>query len=334
VAGYEICCRLGLALDPTAHYARGFHPTATAGVFGAAAAAGRVFGLGPQAIVSAFGIAGSQAAGSLQFLENGAWTKRWQTGAAAMNGLIAASLARNGFIGASAALEGRHGFLKGYSDGADIERSVEGLGRDWETLKVAIKPYPSCRYTHAALDAIIALRAEHGFTGADIEAVEIGLHRNGLVLTAEPRDAKRRPRNVVEGQFSMAFTAAVALDQGSFGWDDYKRLGDPAIDALCDRITVVRDEAVEAASPHPFGGRVTIRTRRGVFQGAVTDPSGEPESFPDEAALRRKFTTLAEPALGPGAKALADGILALDRAADVRAILAPARPAAGRRSAA
>jgi 2-methylcitrate dehydratase PrpD len=334
IAGYEISCRLGLALDPTAHYARGFHPTATAGVFGAAAAAARVFGLDPDQIASAFGIAASQAAGSLQFLENGAWTKRWQTGAAAMNGLMAASLARNGFVGAAQALEGRHGFLHGYSDGAHIERATAGLGRDWKTLKVAVKPYPACRYTHAALDAIIALRAEHGFKASDIRAVEIGLHRNGLVLTAEPEAAKRRPRNVVEGQFSMPFTAAVALDQGSFGWDDYRRLGEPGIDALCDRIIVVRDEAVEAASPHPFGGRVTITTRDGALQRAVTDPSGEPESFPDEAALRGKFLTLAEPALGAGAARLADALLDLENAPDVAAALSAARPGAGRRSAA
>src|SRR5690348_8579081 len=86
VAGYEVCCRLGQALDPTSHYARGFHPTATAGTYGAAAAAGKLFGLSKEQLVAAFGVAGSQAAGSLQFLVNGAWNKRYQVGAAAMNG--------------------------------------------------------------------------------------------------------------------------------------------------------------------------------------------------------------------------------------------------------
>ncbi len=94
VAGYEVICRLGEALDPTAHYARGFHPTATAGVFAAAAAAGRVMGLDPDQMIAAFGVAGSQAAGSLQFLEDGGWNKPWQVGAAAMNGVIAASSGR------------------------------------------------------------------------------------------------------------------------------------------------------------------------------------------------------------------------------------------------
>jgi len=326
IAGYEVCCRLGLALDPTAHYARGFHPTATAGVFGAAAAAGKVFDLDPQQMVSAFGVAGSQAAGSLQFLHNGAWTKRWQVGAAAMNGLMAASLARQGFLGPDQAIEGRHGFLAGYSDGARAERAVQDLGRDWETLKVAVKPYPCCRYAHAALDGLIALRLHHGIPAAEVRSVEIGLHRNGVALVGEPEAAKRRPRNVVEGQFSMPFTAAVALDQGRFSWDDYARLGEPFIDALCDRITVRQDDRVEAASPHPFGARVRLVTAGGVHELAIPDPSGEPDSFPDEDALRAKFMTLAGPALGERAGLLAGAVLDLDSFGDVRAALRFGRP--------
>ena len=327
VAGYEVCCRLGLALDPTAHYARGFHPTATAGTFGAAAAAAKVLGLDTDQIASAFGVAGSQAAGSLQFLANGAWNKRWQVGAAAMNGLTAAVLAAEGFLGADAAIEGRHGLLVGYTDGARPELVVQGLGRQWETLNVAVKPYPCCRYAHAALDCLIALRAEHGFAADDVRIVEIGLHRNGLVLVGEPEAAKRRPRNVVEGQFSMPFTAAVALDQGSFGWDDYRRLGEPVIDALADRVTVRQDHAVEAASPHPFGARVRIETSKGMFERAAPDPSGEPSSFPSEATLRGKFETLARPVLGDRAATLAESILALEWFADIREPLAAARTA-------
>ncbi len=334
VAGYEVCCRLGMALDPTAHYARGFHPTATAGTFGAAAAASRVLGLDPERTASAFGVAGSQAAGSLQFLQNGAWNKRWQVGAAAMNGLMAAVLAQAGFVGASEAVEGRHGFLAGYTDGADPERAVLGLGRDWETMRIAVKPYPCCRYAHAALDGLIALRAEHGLSADQVVAVEVGLHRNGVVLVGEPIAAKRRPAGVVDGQFSMPFVAAVALDQGGFGWDDYRRLGDPVLEALCDKVAVVRDEAVEQASPHPFGARVTITTARGVFEARVADPSGEPQTFPSPEALRGKFLTLAAPVLGARAEAFADAMLSLDGADKVAEVMALARPAGARRSAA
>ena len=331
VAGYEVCCRLGLALDPAAHYARGFHPTATAGTFGAAAAAGSVLGLTSDQMVSAFGVAGSQAAGSLQFLQNGAWNKRWQVGQAAMNGLIAATLAAEGFRGSAEAIEGRHGLLAGYTDAPHPERAVAGLGQDWETLKIAVKPYPSCRYTHAALDGLIALRREHGLTGDDVVALEVGLHRSGVVLVGEPQAAKRRPRNVVDGQFSMAFCAAAALDQGSFGWDDYRRLGEPGIDALCDTVSVRRDEKVEAAAPHPFGARIRLQTRKGAFERLIRDPSGEPESFPDRAALEAKVLALAEPVLGEGARRLAEAMLTLERFGKLSEALAPGRPAGSRR---
>src|SRR5437762_2862368 len=159
VAGYEVCCRLGNALDPTSHYARGFHPTATAGTFGAAAAAAKLFGLSVAQIIAAFGVSGSQAAGSLQFLVNGGWNKRYQVGAAAMNGVIAATLARNDFIGATQSIEGIHGLLVGYSDNAHRDKAVAGLGETYETMKIGVKPYPSCRYTHAALDALKIGRA-------------------------------------------------------------------------------------------------------------------------------------------------------------------------------
>jgi 2-methylcitrate dehydratase PrpD len=320
VAGYEICCRLGNALDPTRHYARGFHPTATAGTFGAAAAAGRLHGLSSEQIMSAFGVAASQAAGSLQFLVNGAWNKRYQVGAAAMNGVIAATLAKNGFRGASEAIEGRHGFLRGYSDGADPARAVAGLGEVYETMRIGVKPYPSCRYTHAPIDGLLALCREHGLVADEIRKVTVGLHQNGMTLTAQPLEAKRRPQSVVDGQFSMPFTAAVALVRGSFGWDDYARLDDPSVLRMAERVEVRRDERLEGLS-HPFGGIVAIETGRGRFERTIPDPSGEPATFPDEAAMRTKFMTLARPVLANEADTLFDRLNGLEDAADSRTVL-------------
>ena len=325
IAGYEVCCRLGLALDPTAHYARGFHPTATAGIFGAAAAAGKLLGLDAAGLACAFGVAGSQAAGSLQFLVNGAWNKRYQVGAAAMNGLIAATLAAERFRGAAEAVEGIHGFLKGYSDGADPTTAVRGLGTDYETLKIGLKPYPGCRYTHAALDGLIALRAEHALSAADIAAVSIGLHPNGIRLTGAPIEEKRRARTIVDGQFSMPFAGAVALDQGTFGWDDYARLGDPAIEALCDRIDVVLDEQLEGR-PHPFGATVSLTTRAGALSRIVPDPSGEPHLFPSDKALAAKFAALARPVLGLRTDSVADAVFSLSQLPAVAMLTDVARP--------
>jgi 2-methylcitrate dehydratase PrpD len=311
VAGYEVCCRLGNALDPTSHYARGFHPTATAGTFGAAAAAAKLFALSAQQIIAAFGVSGSQAAGSLQFLVNGAWNKRYQVGAAAMNGVIAATLARNGFVGATESIEGIHGLLVGYSDNAHPEEAVAGLGEIYQTMKIGVKPYPSCRYTHAALDALIAMRREHNLTPDQIRRVEIGLHRNGITLTGDAA-SKRHPTSIVGGQFSMFFTGAVALDQGHFGWDDYARLGDAGVNALADRFDVRQDDHLETGRSHPFGARVTITTDNGVHERLHPDPSGEPSSFPDAQAMQQKFLQLARPVLDGHAEKFADAILSLE----------------------
>jgi 2-methylcitrate dehydratase PrpD len=317
VAGYEVCCRLGNALDPTAHYARGFHPTATAGTFGAAAAAGKLFGLDAAGIASAFGVAASQAAGSLQFLVNGAWNKRYQVGAAAMNGLIAAALAKEDFVGAADAIEGKHGLLVGYTDGAKPERATADLGRVYETMKIGTKPYPACRYTHAAVDGLLKLQLEHGWSATDIRSVTVGLHQNGIVLTGAPLEEKRRPRSVVEGQFSMPFAAAVALYKGSFGWDDYALLGNPDVEAIAARVDVRRDERLEGLR-HPFGANIAVTTSAGTVERNIPDPSGEPETFPDRAAVEAKFMTLATPALGNAASSLFARLEALETVENVR----------------
>ena len=320
VAGFEVCCRLGNALDPTSHYARGFHPTATAGTFGAAAAAGKLLGLDAAGIASAFGVAASQAAGSLQFLVNGGWNKRYQVGAAAMNGLIAATLASEGFIGAAEAIEGKHGFLHGHTDNARPDMAVAGLGSIFETRKIGMKPYPSCRYTHAAIDGLIALRKEHGWSADDIIAVTIGLHRNGIVLTGAPLAEKQRPRSVVDGQFSMPFTAAVALHQGHFGWDDYALIGDAGIEAITARIDVRQDERLEGLR-HPFGAHIAVRAVDGTYSLMIPDPSGEPDSFPPLDRVEEKFMTLARPVLGNEASALYARLAAVEGIQDMRGLL-------------
>ncbi len=320
VAGYEVCCRLGNALDPTAHYARGFHPTATAGTFGAAAAAGKLLGLDASGIASAFGVAASQAAGSLQFLVNGAWNKRYQVGAAAMNGLIAATLAKEGFLGAADAIEGKHGLLVGYTDNARPERAVADLGTVYETMKIGMKPYPACRYTHAAIDGLLALRQENGWSTGDVLAVEIGLHKNGIVLTGAPLAEKRRPKSVVEGQFSMPFTAAIALYKGSFGWDDYALLGNPDVEALAGRIDVQRQERLEGLR-HPFGANIAVRTSAGTFERNIPDPSGEPDTFPGKTDIEAKFMTLATPVLGNSASSLFTALEGIESLRDIRQIV-------------
>jgi 2-methylcitrate dehydratase PrpD len=327
VAGYEITCRVALALPAGEHYDRGFHPTATCGAFGAAAAAARVFGLDVDGVAGALGTVLSQSAGSLQFLANGAWTKRFQVGWAAANGLAAATLVREGFKGASEALEGRHGFLRAYAPNPRPERALDGLGVKFELMATAVKPYPSCRYGHAGIDAALALRAEHGLRPEEIEAVTLGLPRAGMMLIGEPAAQKADPQNVVDGQFSGPFVIACALATGRMGWDSYDLLRDPTIRALLPLVTCVHDPEIEAEFPANMSGKITIRARGSSFVRKVTVPKGEPANFLSEAELRAKFAALADAVLGaPGTQRLADAALTIDRTADVAALMRLAAP--------
>ncbi|NOG73378.1 MmgE/PrpD family protein [Roseicella sp. DB1501] len=322
VAGYEVTCRLAVALPGGDHYDRGYHPTATCGAFGAAAAAGRVFGLDAAAMQDAFGIALSQAAGSLQFLANGAWTKRFQVGWSAMNGLAAATLAREGFRGASEAFEGKAGFLRAYAPNPQPERAVRGLGQEFELMQTAVKPYPSCRYGHACVDAAIALRGELGLKPEEVESVTMGLPNKGMLLVGAPLAYKQNPQNVVDGQFSGPFVVSCGLATGHMGWDSYALLQDPTVRSLLPKINCVEDPEVQALFPDYMAGKLTVRARGQDHVRLVKVAKGEPDNFLTEAELRAKFHGLADAVLGAERAAqLADAVIGLEKAADVNGLM-------------
>ena len=314
-AGYEVMCRLGRALKPADHYDRGFHPTATTGAFGATVAAGRALGLSPEQLTMAMGICLSQSAGSMQFLVNSAWTKRFQVGNAAMVGVIAASLASEGFVGAADAVDGDAGFLKSYAPDPDPTLAVKGLGDYWETLEIGVKPYPSCRFSHAAIDGIVDIVGK-GVSEAQIAEIVIGLPRKGMDLTALPQDFRRKPKGVVGGQFSMHFTAAVSAQTGNLTWDDYARyLEDPTTLSLAERIEVSEDAQMDAIYPERMGGKVTIQFRDGTSQNRCVEiPRGEPENFPTPDLHQSKFLSLAEPVLGDAALGLHEQLISFAQA--------------------
>ena len=328
VAGYEVQIRLSLALGPSEHYRRGFHPTATCGVFGAAVAAGRILGLDASRMEDALGLCGSLAAGSMQFLVDGAWNKPFHTGYAAMNGLVAACMAREGFRGAREAVEGRAGFLHAYAPNANPALAAADLGERWETLRIAIKPYPSCRYSHAPVDALIALRDEHAIDWREVESVEVGLSRTGWDLIGDPEDEKQRPATYVDGQFSMPFCAAVALRDGALTWDSYRtHVGDPDTLDLCRRVRTMVDDRAEADFPDRMSGLARVTTRHGTWERYVRVPKGEPENFLTREELKAKFDGLAAPWMGANRRdALAEALLAIDEASDVTTILHMTRP--------
>ena len=328
VAGYEVAARLARALDPAAHYRRGFHPTGTCGVFGAAAAVGALLGLDPSALTVALGIAGSQAAGSMEFLADGAWTKRLHPGWAASGGLHAAALAAEGFRAPATILEGRFGILRAYSDGADPAPLLAPDG--YAILATSIKPYACCRYIQGPIDATLALRAAHGIIPPAVARIEVGVLASAFPIVCEPDSIKRRPASVVDAQFSLPFGVAVALVRGAASPAEFTPdvLADPSVRALTDRVVGTRDPALDAVYPSAWPSWVRITLHDGRQLAARVDhPRGDPQNFPTPGELDAKFRRLAARALSPAeVERLATAIDAFPDAPHVAAVLAAAVP--------
>lgn len=325
-AGYEVACRVGAALGQTA-YDRGFHITPVAGIFGAVAAGAKLLGLRAAEIASAFGIALSQAAGSMQYLENGAWTKRLHPGFAAHDALVSLALARAGVVGAARAIDGRYGLLTGYSNAPRPEVLLEGLGERWVLAETAIKPYPSCRLTHGAIDAALSLRERADVAALERAAFDIRLSPKAVQIVGEALPHKVNPRNVVEGQFSVYFQAAVAWLDGRVDWGSYEKVGNPRVAALAERIRVTADEAVPLA-----GADVTVRLDGREMHARVEQPLGEPERPVPWSLLEAKFSGLATGVLGRArARAVVVSVRGLETEADIARWARLLRPRRGMR---
>ena len=322
VVGYEIQIRLGLAGGSSAHYKKGFHPSATCGIFGATAAAGYLMGLNKDQYISAFGIALSQSAGSMQFLTDGAWTKRSHVGQAAQNGLSCAIMAAEGFKGPSKAFEGKWGYFHSYASGGDMEKAIDGLGKKFETLNLGVKPYPSCRYSHAAIDGIIELKNELGFSTAELDDIDIGLSETALNIIGYPLSDKQNPKSVVDGQFSMPFCAAVTVKSGGLKWDDYKNhLNDSDTLSLCNKIKVSPDKDAEECCPEYMSAKVKVVVKGKKYEKFVKIPKGEPENFMEDSEFISKFRSLTEPYLSnEKIDQLTGSMLKLDQSNNINSI--------------
>lgn len=305
VAGYEVMIRVALGAVALAHSERGFHPSATIGVFGAAAAAGRILGLTPKQMEHAFGTALSQSAGTGQFSVNGAWTKRYHVGYAAAGGLTAAVFASKDYTGATQAFEGREGFFNVYSPRPQPELAVQALGTVWEILESGLKPWPCCRGIHAPLDAVMLLHQQRDIDIAEIERVRVGMAKRSVYVVGEPQDRRRRPKNVVDCQFSTHLCLSIALKHKRMGWDDYEpALHDPDIFALMQKIDVYEDAEAEANFPEAFSGVVEISFTDGsTLREFVRVPLGEPSTPYGMNELRAKYSQLVQPTLGATAEA-------------------------------
>jgi 2-methylcitrate dehydratase PrpD len=296
VVGYEVMIRLGKALGPKEHYSRGFHPTGTCGTFGATAAAAKILNLNTRQILNALGIAGSQAAGNMEFLVQGSWSKRMQPGWAAHNGIIAALLAKNGFTGPSTIIEGRAGFLHAYSDNADPKKVLDGLGLGYEIAKCSIKPHATCRYMQAPIDGILKIVKENKVMPNDIKEIKLGILNAGFSIIATPAEIKYNPKTTYDAQFSMPFGAAAAIIFGKVTIDEFTKdkLNLPEIKELMTKVNCVKDPELEKVYPKHWPATVEIKTNDGqVLSTRIEYPKGDPENPFSWDELIEKFKGLA-----------------------------------------
>jgi 2-methylcitrate dehydratase PrpD len=307
VVGYEAMCRVGRAANPPAHYRRHFHPTGTAGHFGAAAAAASAFGSPTDTLVSALGIAADSAAGSMEFLVDGAWTKRLHPAIAARNGIEAALLAKAGFKGTDDGIGGSRGFLAGYSDDPRPEQVLEGWDdRPREVANTSIKAHACCRYKQGQIDALLEIRARGGVTPETVASVVLGHPTSALDIIWEPVAAKRRPRSDVDAQFSMPYGAAVALLRGRAGTAEYdgSLLDDPQVLHLMDLVECVGDPEIDRSYPSQWKGWARVTTLDGqVHEAHVDDPKGDPTNPLSVEELRSKFEGLTDGIFSPDQQA-------------------------------
>ena len=295
VAGYEVMVRLGKAIGPANSYSRGFHPTATCGTLGSSVVASRMMDLRTEKMVSAMGVAGSQAAGSMEYLAQGAWTKRFHAGWAAHSGMIAALLSERGFRGPTSIIEGRDGFLHAYSNGADPNKVLDGIGSGFEILRTSIKPYACCRYMQPPIDAILNIVKENNLTPDQVERVRLGLLRAGAGLIAEPTEKKYHPQSIVDAQFSMPFGAAVAILYRKAGLQEFQlsRIRSEEVRKMMKRVEYIVDPDLDQNFPRQWGATAEILTKDGKrYFTKIEYPKGDPENPLSWEEMIEKFNHL------------------------------------------
>ncbi len=323
--GVDMMCRLALATTPgRSPIELGWHLTALFGFLGAAATAARMMKLDEEKTVHAVGIGYHQCAGNGQCVRDGALTKRLGPGFAVRGGIAAALMAKRGVTGAKNCLEGEWGLYYLYMRG-DYSREVltSELGKRFEGINVAIKPYPCCRGIHPAIDAALELAGEKNLRPEEVKGILLHVTSAHYSLLCKPEDVKRSPRSPVDAQFSIPWGVATAIAHGRAGLEDFtpEAIADPARLEITRKMEIaVDDTLVRQGGVDPT--RVTVTTKDGIiFSKEVEHPLGSlkrPMSLDDCA---RKFRNCAR-ALDHGrAEEIIELIARLECLQDVRQFL-------------
>jgi len=315
VAGYEAVIAIGRACHPDLRQ-RGFHPTAAVGVFGSAAAAGKLRGLSADALANALGLAASSAAGLFAFVNGGGDIKRLHAGHAAREGLQAALLAEQGVEGPPDVIEARDGFMQAFAFGrADKARAVMlPPSVPFGITDCYIKPYPCCRHIQPAVEALIGLLNDETIANDEVQRIEVATYR----IAAE--HAETGWDDFASAQLSFPYLMGLALKFRAVKFEHFSEQTrrDPAFAAIARKLSVTAPPDVDRLYPQLRPARVTVTTARGSFTRQADEALGSRIVPLDDAGLTAKFFDLVGPVLGAArAKDLGERLWSLDESGDV-----------------
>jgi 2-methylcitrate dehydratase PrpD len=298
IVGVEVACAISRGLNPT-HYSKGWHTTSSLGIFGAAAAVGKIIGLNRRQLINALGIAASEASGlKINF---GTMTKSFHAGRAAAKGLQAAYLAAEGFTSSDVAFEGDAGFFKVTTGEYDIEKILHTMGSPFEFEKpgISIKPYTSCKGTHNGIDATLFLAEQYDLRPHNIAKIECGVLPVAKDILIYPK-----PKTGLEGKFSMNFCVALALTNRAVKMDDFtdEMVNNRAIRELADKVEMSVDP--ELAKAGYFQGtwdtivKIVIKDGK-QYSKRVDQAKGDPGNPLTEPEIMSKFADCASKLFSP-----------------------------------
>jgi len=307
VAGYDVGRRVMEASGGyDGHNGAGWHSTGTCGAFAATAAVARVLCCDASTTTNALGIAGSFASGTWAFLADGAMTKRIHPGHAASAGILAVEMSRTGLVGPKQVFEAPWGgFFNTYVGKQAIpDLLVSDLGCPWRIHRSSIKPFASCRGTHAAVEAALKLRA-------DLPVKDIDHLTVTVTPTVEKMCGNKNVASLIDAQMSLPFAIAIALLYGDASIDRFSDVQrtNPNVRALMARIEVLADASLTSN----VASRLSITTRNGRTRELAIDvPLGSPDNVLPQSLLLQKYHCLVTPVIGDlRAHALAQRIMAL-----------------------
>ena len=298
IVGTEVLCKVGL-VAPGKFHARGFHPTAICSTFGAAAAAGKLYGLNLNQWVDAFGLCGSQSSGIIEYLADGTWTKRIHPGWSAHGGVIATLLAKEGFRGPAKVLEGTHGFFSAFGgkNDYDFEKILE-LGQRWEIPRLTFKSYPCGSISHPYMDCALRIKQKHSPHPDQIKEVICRTAEGPVHRLWEPLANKQKPVSSYGAKFSLPYSIAVMLIRGRAGLEEFSEsaIRDHELLALAAKVRYEIDPTIDY--PRHFEGHVQLKMKDGsVFTEDQLHPRGGYEDPLPPEEIEAKFHANARLAL-------------------------------------